>query len=266
MGMITTHKKCVLPFSGGETLLGEPDRVEKIGTTEIPYQIFLEFILNLGETRYKKGSFNLQDNNGINFADDVAQFVCSISIPKYLLHLPHIVFETPFGEDEVIPLLDRISERGQTIGEGIQRSQNFLQNYVPRAPGKTRELSPDLLELQAEIDAIRANYRSKPKPPPESDSDDSVEENNFRSAPKVKFSDKDILPKKFSPPAISTKNPILKDNSLTKVATEEAEKATLCHPEEIQVNHCENNKETENSPKVENINNCDSSKDLTANK
>ena len=61
----------------------------------------------------------------------------------------------PFGEDEVIPLLDRVSERGQTIGEGIQRSQNFLQNYVPRAPGKTRELSPDLLELQAEIDAIR---------------------------------------------------------------------------------------------------------------
>ena len=61
----------------------------------------------------------------------------------------------PFGEDEVIPLLDRVSERGQTIGEGIQRSQNFLQNYVPRVPGKARELSPDLLELQAEIDAIR---------------------------------------------------------------------------------------------------------------
>ena len=55
----------------------------------------------------------------------------------------------------MIPLLDRVSERGQTIGEGIQRSQNFLQNYVPKVPGKTRELSPDLLELQAEIDAIR---------------------------------------------------------------------------------------------------------------
>merc|ERR1712001_294245 len=143
----------------GETLLGEPDRVEKIGTTEIPYPIFLDYILNLGETRYRKGSFNLRENNGIHFADDVSQFVCSIAIPKYLLHLPHIVFETPLGDEEVIPLLDRVSERGKTIGEGIQRSQNFLQNYVPKVPGKVRELSPDLLELQAEIDAIRANKK-----------------------------------------------------------------------------------------------------------
>ena len=77
-----------------ETLLGEPDRVEKIGSTEIPYPIFLDYLLNLGETRYKKGSFNLRQNNGIHFVDDVSQFVCSIAIPKYLLHLPHIIFET----------------------------------------------------------------------------------------------------------------------------------------------------------------------------
>ena len=61
----------------------------------------------------------------------------------------------PLGEEEIIPLLDRISERGKTIGEGIQRSQNFLRNYVPKVPGQIRELSPDLIELQAEIDAIR---------------------------------------------------------------------------------------------------------------
>ena len=72
---------------------------------------------------------------------------------KFLL-IVYVRFR-PFGDEEVIPLLDRVSERGKTIGEGIQRSQNFLQNYVPKAPGKARELSPDLLELQAEIDAIR---------------------------------------------------------------------------------------------------------------
>ena len=66
-----------------------------------------------------------------------------------------IPYFRPFGEEEVVPLLDRVSERGKTIGEGIQRSQNFLQNYVPKVPGQARELSPDLLELQAEIDAIR---------------------------------------------------------------------------------------------------------------
>merc|ERR1712038_865031 len=80
------------------------------------------------------------------------------------------------------------------------------------------------------------------------------------------MADNDIPPKKLSPPAISKKDSKTKENSLTKVALEEAEKAILCHPDEIHLNHCENNIETENSPKVENINNCDSSKDLIANK
>jgi len=244
-------------------LLGEPDRVEKIGTTEIPYQIFLEYVLNLGETRYKKGSFNLRDNNGINFADDVAQFVCSISVPKYLLHLPHIVFETPFGEDEVIPLLDRVSERGQTIGEGIQRSQNFLQNYVPRVPGKARELSPDLLELQAEIDAIRANYRSKPKPPVDDDSDDSIDEDNYRSVQKVKFVDQKPLRSKSSSPIIAKKQPISNDcNTKTKSDIESKEKDTLLPKEDKKSDNCENRNEIKILQKVENIDNCDSSKDL----
>jgi len=166
-------------------LLGEPDRVEKIGTTEIPYSIFLDYVLNLGETRYKKGLFNLRENNGTHFADDVSQFVCSVAIPKYLLHLPHIIFETPFGDEEVTPLLDRVSERGKTIGEGIQRSQNFLQNYVPKVPGQARELSPDLLELQAEIDAIRANKKYLDERRLKAielneDSDDSIEEHKLK--------------------------------------------------------------------------------------
>jgi len=245
-------------------LLGEPDRVEKIGTTEIPYPIFLDYILNLGETRYKKGSFDLRDNNGINFADDVAQFVCSISVPKYLLHLPHIVFETPFGEDEVIPLLDRVSERGQTIGEGIQRSQNFLQNYVPKVPGKTRELSPDLLELQAEIDAIRANKkylderRSKALPR-DDDSDDSIEENFLQ--PKIHSVEKEVIPRKqLSPPPIEKNPPISECCNSPKSVHETIEKETVNDKKETSPNS-KNNKKTEHLLKVESSYNCDSLKD-----
>ena len=93
------------------------------------------------------------------------KFIGLITQISTILHFGHVYqiygidikipYFRPFGEEEVVPLLDRVSERGKTIGEGIQRSQNFLQNYVPKVPGQARELSPDLLELQAEIDAIR---------------------------------------------------------------------------------------------------------------
>ena len=86
---------------------------------------------------------------------------CSRLLPKgahlskvdylYTLFIPI----RPLGEEEVIPLLDRISERGKTIGKCIQRSQKFLLNCIPKIPRQIKELGPDLIELQAEIDTIR---------------------------------------------------------------------------------------------------------------
>ena len=37
----------------GGTVLGEPNRVESIGETEIPYSIFFDFVLTLGENNYR---------------------------------------------------------------------------------------------------------------------------------------------------------------------------------------------------------------------
>ena len=58
-----------------------------------------------------------------------------------------------------LPILDRVSERGTSIVGCGQRSQTFLFNYVPRDPrgdkSSLKEISPDLEELQAQIDAIK---------------------------------------------------------------------------------------------------------------
>ena len=37
----------------GETILGEPDQILKLGRTELPYSVFLEYIFALGESTYK---------------------------------------------------------------------------------------------------------------------------------------------------------------------------------------------------------------------
>merc|ERR1712117_895734 len=133
----------------GETLLGKPTKTEKLGNSEIPFSIFFDYLLSLGETKYRPGSYDLQSLNGNNFTDDLAQFLCGVAVPKYILHLPHIVYESPIGEEEVLPLIEQISPEGKTVGGKSVRSSAFLSGYVPKAARtRQREDSPELEELQ----------------------------------------------------------------------------------------------------------------------
>lgn len=43
-------------------------------------------------------SYHLFNNNCNTFSEDLAQFLCGTSIPKYILDLPHEVLSTPFGQ------------------------------------------------------------------------------------------------------------------------------------------------------------------------
>merc|ERR1719320_155098 len=150
----------------GETLLGKPTRSEKLGNSEIPYSIFFDYLLTLGETKYKPGSHNLRSLNGNTFSDDLVQFLCGVAVPKYILHLPHIVYESPIGEEEVLPLVEQLSPEGKTVCGKSVKSSAFLSTYIPKDPRQTtanlqrRQDSPELEELQAQIDALKANQRT----------------------------------------------------------------------------------------------------------
>ena len=39
--------------SQGGFVLGEPQRIESLGETQLPYSVFLDFILSLGDSKYK---------------------------------------------------------------------------------------------------------------------------------------------------------------------------------------------------------------------
>lgn len=43
----------VLILLQGGTILGEPDRVEDLGESQVSYQLFLEYIFGLGDAAYK---------------------------------------------------------------------------------------------------------------------------------------------------------------------------------------------------------------------
>ncbi|RXG73992.1 Desumoylating isopeptidase 1, partial [Armadillidium vulgare] len=78
----------------GGTILGEPDRVEDLGCSQVPYQLFLEYIFGLGESSYKPGAYDLLKHNCNNFSEEVSEFLCGRGIPKTILTLPDEVLNT----------------------------------------------------------------------------------------------------------------------------------------------------------------------------
>jgi len=106
-------------------------------------------VLSLGENKFKAGSWDLVRLNSNSFSDEVCQFVVGCGLPKYVLDLPPDMRNTP----EICTQLGRISLPQFTgislglIGEG-------------RGDVSRRADSPEFEELQAQIDALRADQHN----------------------------------------------------------------------------------------------------------
>uniref|UniRef100_G1NY09 Desumoylating isopeptidase 1 n=1 Tax=Myotis lucifugus TaxID=59463 RepID=G1NY09_MYOLU len=105
----------------GGTLLGPPDSVVDVGSTEVTEEIFLEYLSSLGESQFRmcRGeAYNLFEHNCNTFSNEVAQFLTGRKIPSYITDLPSEVLSTPFGQ-ALRPLLDSIQIQppgGSTMG------------------------------------------------------------------------------------------------------------------------------------------------------
>lgn len=82
----------------GCTVLGEPQSIIQLGVTEIPYQLFLEYIFGLGSSTYATGTYDLFHHNCNNFTNELSNFLFGKSIPDEILNLPKEVLETPLGK------------------------------------------------------------------------------------------------------------------------------------------------------------------------
>ncbi|EHB17880.1 PPPDE peptidase domain-containing protein 2, partial [Heterocephalus glaber] len=91
----------------GGTLLGPPDSVVDVGSTEVTEEIFLEFLSSLGESLFQGETYNLFEHNCNIFSIEVAQFLTGRKTPSYITDLPSEVLSTPFGQ-ALWPCLDSI--------------------------------------------------------------------------------------------------------------------------------------------------------------
>ncbi|XP_034050663.1 desumoylating isopeptidase 1b [Thalassophryne amazonica] len=92
----------------GGTVLGEPDSIVDLGSTEVPAELFMEYLSSLAESTYRGDKYNLFAHNCNTFSNEVAQFLTGKKIPSYITDLPSEVLATPFGQ-ALLPLLESVA-------------------------------------------------------------------------------------------------------------------------------------------------------------
>lgn len=92
----------------GRTDLQEPDKVISLGRSELPHDVFVDYIQQLGEYSYKGSTYDLLRHNCNNFSQDVALFLTGKSIPREILELPDEFLRTPLAST-LVPFFERLS-------------------------------------------------------------------------------------------------------------------------------------------------------------
>jgi hypothetical protein len=106
---------------------GNPVQVAELGTTQVPQDIFEEYLREI-QPRYSQETYSLMKHNCNNFSDEVCQFLVGTGIPEYILRLPEEVLNSPMG-----PMLRPMIENLETT---------LRYGGVPGVPYQTAAAQP----------------------------------------------------------------------------------------------------------------------------
>ncbi|XP_022830975.1 uncharacterized protein LOC111359613, partial [Spodoptera litura] len=126
----------------GSTQLGPPHRVERLGETFVPFQVFSDYIQGLSTTTYSPSAYNLLEHNCNHFSEEVAQFLCGAHVPKHIVAQPDDLL-APGARAALQALLDNLVPQAQTV-------------YANGGARSARADSPDYLTLNSQIEEVRA--------------------------------------------------------------------------------------------------------------
>ncbi|KAL6641068.1 hypothetical protein ACP70R_019249 [Stipagrostis hirtigluma subsp. patula] len=147
----------------GRTPYGTPVRVENLGVTHVPREVFEDFLREIGP-RYTPATYNLLSHNCNNFSNEAAQFLAGAGIPSYILELPSEVMSSPLGA-LILPMIQGL-ETSLRAGAVPQPPQ-----FTPApAAAMARTLSSDVKPKLADDDKLEADKtRSADADKPEAD-------------------------------------------------------------------------------------------------
>jgi thiol-disulfide isomerase/thioredoxin len=122
----------------GATHHGKPMETIKLGQTQLPIEIILEYLESL-KTIYTAESYDLFLHNCNNFSNDFAMFLVGKGIPAHITSLPQTVLNTPFGQ-MLKPRLDAMMrpivqaptpQQGAINPAASSSSSSTIQNGAP---------------------------------------------------------------------------------------------------------------------------------------
>lgn len=104
---------------------------------------------------FSGSSYNLLHHNCNNFSEDIAQFLCGASIPKYILDLPNEVLQSALSST-IQALTLQLEKSARPAEEEEDRARaNFLR--------RSKEPSPDFEKLNSEIEEARSGFTNNRK-------------------------------------------------------------------------------------------------------
>lgn len=92
----------------GQTPYGNPIQKINLGETEIPEDIFLEFLQEINP-QFTAEKYDLFENNCNNFTDACSEFLIGSKIPNHITGLPKEVLATPMGK-MLKPMIDNMQK------------------------------------------------------------------------------------------------------------------------------------------------------------
>jgi hypothetical protein len=90
----------------GQTPYGRPLKTVGLGYTQLPKEVFEDF-LNEISPRYTQATYNVLRHNCNNFSEEIAQFLVGTGIPEHILGLPDEVMNSPMG-GMLLPMIQQL--------------------------------------------------------------------------------------------------------------------------------------------------------------
>jgi hypothetical protein len=105
----------------GQTPFGSPVKTITLGHTNIPVDVFQDFLTSVS-SRFTVNTYNILTHNCNNFTNECSNFLLGKGIPEDIVSLPQRAMATPFGQ-ALKPMFDQMQSQMSSVHGSHEISQ-----------------------------------------------------------------------------------------------------------------------------------------------